>query len=65
MQREARCLRLETTAGAPKNTCRAAGVLATNDMMRDAERELARQVSYSGSSQTNEPARQQSKRARA
>jgi hypothetical protein len=60
-------LRLETTAGAPKNTCRAAGVLATNDMMRDAERELARQaeVSYSGSSQTNEPARQQSKRARA
>ncbi len=40
--------RLEITAGAPKNTRRAAGVWATNDMMRDAELELARhaEISY-------------------
>ena len=33
--------RLEITAGAPKNTRKAAGVWSTNVMMRDAERELA------------------------
>jgi hypothetical protein len=36
--------RLEITAGAPKYTRRAAGVWATNEMMRDAELELARQA---------------------
>ena len=34
--------RLEITAGAPKNTPRAAGIWATNEMMREAELELAR-----------------------
>ena len=33
--------RLEITAGAPKNTRAAAGIWTTNEMMRDAERELA------------------------
>ena len=39
--------RLEITAGAPKYTRRAAGVCATNDLMRDAELELARQAETS------------------
>jgi transposase len=39
--------RLEITAGAPKNTPRAAGVWATNEMMREAELELARQAEVS------------------
>jgi transposase len=39
--------RLEITAGAPKNTRRAAGVWATNEMMRDAERQLAEQAEAS------------------
>ena len=39
--------RLEITAGAPKNTRRAAGVWSTNDLMRTAERELARQAETS------------------
>ena len=39
--------RLEITAGAPKNTPRAAGVWATNEMMREAELELARQAELS------------------
>ena len=39
--------RLEITAGAPKYTRRAAGVWATNDLMRDAELELARQAETS------------------
>ena len=34
--------RLEITAGAPKNTRKAAGIWSTNDLMRDAELELAR-----------------------
>ena len=34
--------RLEITAGAPKYTRRSAGIWSTNDLMRDAERELAR-----------------------
>ncbi len=36
--------RLEITAGAPKYTRRAAGVWSTNDLMREAELELARQA---------------------
>ncbi len=39
--------RLEITAGAPKYTRRAAGVWSTNDLMRDAELELARQAETS------------------
>jgi hypothetical protein len=39
--------RLEITAGAPKNTPRAAGVWSTNEMMRQAELELARQAELS------------------
>ena len=39
--------RLEITAGAPKNTPRAAGVWATNQLMREAELELARQAELS------------------
>jgi transposase len=39
--------RLEITAGAPKYTRRAAGIWSTNDMMRDAELELARQAETS------------------
>jgi transposase len=39
--------RLEITAGAPKNTRRAAGTWSTNDLMRVAERELAEQAELS------------------
>jgi transposase len=39
--------RLEITAGAPKNTRKAAGVWSTNVMMRDAERALAEQAELS------------------
>jgi transposase len=39
--------RLEITAGAPKYTRRAAGIWSTNDLMRDAELELARQAEAS------------------
>ena len=39
--------RLEITAGAPKNSGRAAGVWATNEMMRTAELELARRAELS------------------
>jgi transposase len=39
--------RLEITAGARKNTRRAAGIWATNDLMRQAERELAEQAEAS------------------
>jgi transposase len=39
--------RLEVTAGAPKYTRRAAGVWSTNDLMREAELELARQAEAS------------------
>jgi len=39
--------RLEITAGAPKNTRRAAGIWSTNDLIRQAERELARQAEAS------------------
>jgi transposase len=39
--------RLEITAGAPKNSPRAAGVWSTNEMMREAELELARQAETS------------------
>jgi len=39
--------RLEITAGAPKNTRRAAGVWSTNELMRTAELELARQAEAS------------------
>ncbi|MGO9884742.1 MAG: IS110 family transposase [Solirubrobacteraceae bacterium] len=39
--------RLEITAGAPKNTRRAAGIWSTNDLMRTAELELARQAEAS------------------
>jgi transposase len=39
--------RLEITAGAPKYTRRAAGVWSTNDLMRQAELELARQAETS------------------
>jgi transposase len=39
--------RLEITAGAPKYTRRAAGIWSTNDLMRDAELELARQAETS------------------
>ena len=39
--------RLEITAGAAKYTRRAAGVWSTNDLMRDAELELARQAETS------------------
>jgi transposase len=39
--------RLEITAGAPKNTRRAAGIWSTNDLMRQAERELAQQAEAS------------------
>ncbi len=38
---------LEITAGAPKNTPRAAGVWATNQLMREAERELGLQAEAS------------------
>jgi transposase len=38
---------LEITAGAPKNTRRSAGVWSTNDLMRQAERELAQQAKTS------------------
>ena len=39
--------RLEITAGAPKNTRRAAGIWSTNDLMREAELDLARQAETS------------------
>ena len=39
--------RLEITAGAPKNTRRAAGIWSTNHLMRAAERELAEQAEAS------------------
>jgi transposase len=39
--------RLEITAGAPKYTRRSAGIWSTNDMMREAELELARQAETS------------------
>jgi transposase len=39
--------RLEITAGAPKNTPRAAGVWAANEIMREAERQLAEQAEAS------------------
>ncbi|MDQ6803369.1 MAG: transposase [Actinomycetota bacterium] len=39
--------RLEITAGAPKNTRSAAGIWSANEMMRDAERELAQQAERS------------------
>jgi hypothetical protein len=39
--------RLEITAGAPRNTRAATGVWSTNEMMRDAERELAQQAERS------------------
>jgi transposase len=39
--------RLEITAGAPKFTRRAAGIWSTNDLMREAELELARQAETS------------------
>jgi transposase len=39
--------RLEITAGAPKNTPKAAGVWSSNVMMRDAERALAKQAELS------------------
>jgi transposase len=39
--------RLEITAGAPKYTRRAAGIWSTNDLIRDAELELARQAETS------------------
>ena len=39
--------RLEITAGARKNTLRAAGIWSTNEMMRAAELELARQAEVS------------------
>ena len=39
--------RLEITAGAPKYTRRSAGIWSTNDLMRDAELELARQAEAS------------------
>jgi transposase len=39
--------RLEITAGAPKYTRRAAGIWSTNDIMREAELELARQAETS------------------
>jgi transposase len=39
--------RLEITASAPKYTRRAAGIWSTNDMMREAELELARQAETS------------------
>jgi transposase len=39
--------RLEITAGAPKYTRRAAGIWSTNDLMREAELELARQAETS------------------
>jgi hypothetical protein len=38
---------LEITAGAPKHTRRATGVWATNDLMRQAELQLARQAETS------------------
>ena len=39
--------RLEITAGAPKYTRRAAGTWSTNELMREAELELARQAETS------------------
>jgi hypothetical protein len=39
--------RLQITAGAPKNTQRAAGIWSTNALMRVAERELAEQAEAS------------------
>ena len=39
--------RLEITAGAPKNTRKTAGIWSTNELMRDAELELARQAETS------------------
>ncbi len=39
--------RLEITAGAKKNTRRSAGIWSTNDLMRQAERELAEQAEAS------------------
>jgi len=38
---------LELTAGAPKNTCRSAGIWSTHELMRTAERELAVQADAS------------------
>ena len=39
--------RLEITAGAPKYTRRSAGIWSTNDLMREAELQLARQAEAS------------------
>jgi hypothetical protein len=59
--------RLEITAGAPKYTRRAAGVWATNDLMRQAELELARQAetSYKRTVQDQLASASAKKRARA
>ena len=59
--------RLEITAGAPKYTRRSAGVWSTNDLMRDAELELARQAetSTSGWSKNSKPEPRREKWARA
>ena len=39
--------RLEITAGAPKNTRQAVGIWSANELMREAELELARQAETS------------------
>jgi transposase len=58
---------LQLTAGAPKYTRRAAGIWATNDLIRQAEPELARQAetSYKHTLQDQRPAHPPTKRARA
>jgi hypothetical protein len=58
--------RLEITAGAPKYTRRAAGIWSTNDLMRTAELELARQAetSYKRMSTTSKPEHRREKWAR-
>jgi hypothetical protein len=48
--------RLEITAGAPKYTRRAKGIWATNDLMRTAELELARQAETSYKRMVQRPA---------
>src|SRR5438270_2481256 len=59
--------RLEITAGAPRYTRRAAGIWSTNDLMRDAELELARQAeaSYKRMVQDQQAGAPARKRARA
>jgi transposase len=59
--------RLEITAGAPKYTRRATGVWSTNDLMRTAELELARQAetSYKRMIQDQQAGAPAKKRARA